>query len=199
MNSRIIMIGGRAKILNALRSKTFLCASASLCCLAAAAPARDIVTLDARATDADRSIGVKVDLLSAVSAKRPTKTVYVEEAVALWKPAHGQMIASTAAGEADITAAVDAREEEQPIGVGEAVADHFRRNAGKYVASALAAAVAGGAYAIYDHQQSDSPAKPATAPVPTTNNPQNSPTYIINTGDNSPVTITAPQTAMPPE
>lgn len=170
----------------------------SIVLAATAATAEVIVRPDIRIANGERRAGITLDLAAALRARRPTKAVYIEEAVALWRPAAGDQIAATGSGQADITAAVDAREEEVELTVTEAAAAHFRRNAGKYVASALAAAIAGGAYAIYDNNKSDS-AKPAPAPTPTTNNPQNSPTYVINTGDNSPVHITAPQTAMPPE
>jgi hypothetical protein len=164
--------------------------------------ARPILQPDCKVANGARSFGVKVDLVGLARAKRPTKTVYVEEAVALWRPGYGELIAAAGAdGMSDVNAAVKTSEQTVPKGGGEIVIDHLKRNAGKYIGSLAAAAVGGGAYAVYEHNKDDdNDARPATSAATANNSPQNSPQLgPITTGDNSPVTVNISITAMPPE
>jgi hypothetical protein len=166
-----------------------------------AAVDRPILQPDCKVANGARSFGVKVDLLSLSRAKRPTKTVYVEEAVALWRPAYGEMIAAAGNVEAqDINAAVAVEEKEVPKGMLEAAGDHVKRNAGKYIAGAVTAIAGGAGWAIYEHNKDDGGSSAqAAAPAPTTYNPQIAPSVAVTAGSYSPVTVNITITAMPPE
>ena len=153
-------------------------------------------------------VGVTVDLIGLFTAKRPTRRVYTEQAVALWRPAYGQLIAANEApgAVADVNAAVQAGETEAPMGAGAAIAAHFRRNAGKYIAGAAAAAVSGG-IALYQDQKDKAESKPEKATIETagnetdaSNRPSNSPQVpvTVNTGDNSPANVNVTVSVMPP-
>jgi hypothetical protein len=169
------------------------------------APAGDVLRLDARADDRGRSIGIRVDLVEAVRAKRPTKKVYVEEAVALWRPAPGEMIAAAGNVEAqDVNAAVAVKETEQPQTWKEIAAGHLTRNAGRYIAGAALVAIGAGGYAIYEANKDDGSDAPAEPTQPTNSHsgnyqPANSPTVAVTAGDYSPVNVNVTVTAMPPE
>lgn len=171
----------------------------------ATAGERPILQPDCRVNAAGvRSVGLRVDLMGLASLKRPTKTVYRETAVALWRPGYGEQIAAVGADAvADVNAAVKAEEVPVPKTTLEAAVDHVKRNAGKYIASAAVAAVGGAGWAIYDHNKDDgAPAQAAggTSTASADNRLQNSPALgAITTGDNSPVNISITITAMPPE
>jgi hypothetical protein len=169
------------------------------------APAGDVLRLDARADDRGRSIGIRVDLVEAVRAKRPTKKVYVEEAVALWRPAYGEQIAAAGNVEAqDVNAAVAVKETEQPQTWKEIAAGHLTRNAGRYIAGAALVAIGAGGYAIYEANKDDGGSSQPQEAQPTNSHsqnyqPANSPTVAVTAGDNSPVNVNVTVTAMPPE
>jgi hypothetical protein len=167
----------------------------------AAAVDRPIIAPDVRVSETARSVGIKLDLISLAKAKRPTKSVYREEAVALWRPAPGQLIAANEAPGtvADVNAAVTAKEVVVEKGLMEAAGDHIRRNAGKYIAGAAVAVAGGVGYAIVENNKDGN--KPDSAPpVPTnTTDARQSPAVSVTAGDGSPVTINLTITAMPPE
>ena len=169
------------------------------------APAGDVVRLDARADDRGRSIGIRVDLVEAARARRPTKKVYVEEAVALWRPAPGELLAAAGNVEAqDVNAAVAAKDIEQPQTWKEIAAGHLTRNAGRYIAGVALVAVGAGGYAIYSANKNDGASTPPQEAQPTNRDsqnyqPANSPTVAVTAGDYSPVNVNVTVTAMPPE
>ncbi len=143
---------------------------------------RPILTPDVRVANGARSFGVKVDLVSLARAKRPTKTVYVEEAVALWRPAYGEQIAAAGNVEAaDVNAAVATKETVVEKGVMESLSDHFKRNSGKYTASAILALVGGAAWYLYDDAQSDGDMQ-ARASIPSQQSPtgSQSPAIVVS-------------------
>lgn len=155
------------------------------------------VRADSEARGAE--IGVTVDLFRVGKAfRRPTRAVYTEEAVGLWRPAYGQQIAANEAPGTvgDVNAAVRVTETNRPATVKEAIAGHFARNAGYYVAGAVLGAGAAALY-IAKKQGEDDDGK-AQAPEPTNRNSHNggnntptaSPQTTITAGDNSPVTVT---------
>jgi hypothetical protein len=178
-----------------------------LCVFVFSPPGRagDVLRVDARADDRGRSIGIRVDLVEAARAKRPTKKVYVEEAVALWRPAYGEQIAAAGNVEAqDVNAAVAVKETEQPQTWREIAAGHLTRNAGRYIAGAALVALGAGGYAIYEANKDDDGDTPAQPAQPTNSHsgnyqPANSPTVAVTAGDNSPVNVNVTVTAMPPE
>jgi len=174
----------------------------------AGAAERPIVQPDCRVSaNGARSFGLKVDLLSLAQAKRPTKQVYVEEAVALWRPAPGQAVAANEAPGtvADVNAAVKTTEQQQPMTWAQVAGDHVRRHAGRYIAGAVVAVAGGAGYAIYQANKDDGGDDKAAPAEPTNKDsqnyqPANSPSVgSITTGDNSPVNLTINVTAMPPE
>ncbi|MBU4459193.1 MAG: hypothetical protein KJ579_01390 [Verrucomicrobia bacterium] len=161
---------------------------------------RPIVQPDCRVSaNGARSFGVKVDLLSLAQAKRPTKQVYVEEAVALWRPAPGQMVAANeAAGTvADVNAAVSVKETAQPKSWREIAVGHIANNAGRYIGGAVLVAVGAGGYALYEANKGGGTPK-TTISIPPTDARQ-SPPVSVTAGDNSPVNVSVVITAMPPE
>jgi hypothetical protein len=137
---------------------------------------RPLVQPDCKVANGARSFGVKVDLVGLARAKRPTKTVYVEEAVALWRPGYGELIAAAGAGDAvaDVNAAVSAKEVTVEKGWAEIAGDHFRRNAGKYVGTSLAALLLGGAWYLYDQSQESDGSMQTRAAVPSAQSPSGS-------------------------
>jgi hypothetical protein len=170
------------------------------------APAGDVLRVDARADDRGRSIGIRVDLVEAVRAKRPTKKAYVEEAVALWRPAVGEQIAAAGNVEAqDVNAAVVAKETVRPQTWQEIAAGHFTRNAGRYIAGVALVALGAGGYAIYEANKNDDGGSAQPQEAQPTNShsqnyqPANSPTVAVTAGDYSPVNVNVTVTAMPPE
>ncbi|MBU4459274.1 MAG: hypothetical protein KJ579_01800 [Verrucomicrobia bacterium] len=192
--------------MKSLRPSSFLLLCV-LCVFVSSSPSRagDIVRVDARADERGRSIGIRVDLVGALRARRPTRKVYVEEAVALWRPAPGEQVAAAGSVEAqDVNAAVLAKETERPQTWKEIAAGHLARNAGRYIAGAALVAIGAGGYAIYDaNKGGDAPAA-AKAAEPTNRDsqnyqPANSPTVAVTAGDNSPVNVNVSVTAMPPE
>jgi len=192
-------------IMKSLRSSSSLLCVLCVFVLPRPAPAGDVLRLDARADDRGRSIGIRVDLVEAARARRPTKKVYVEEVVALWRPAPGEMIAAAGNVEAaDVNAAVAAKETEQPQTWKEMAAGHLTRNAGRYIAGAALVAVGAGGYAIYAANRDDGGSSQPREAQPTNSHsgnyqPANSPTVAVTAGDNSPVNVNVTVTAMPPE
>ena len=132
---------------------------------------------------AERVLGVKVDILALARAKRPTKSVYVEEAVALWRPAFGEQVAANEAPGtvSDVNGAVAVKETTVEKGGMEIIGDHFKRNAGKYVGSALAAVVLGGAWYLIDDAQNGD-AMQARASIPSAQSPtgSQSPAIVVS-------------------
>jgi hypothetical protein len=197
----------KGMLMKSLRCSSFLLLCA-LCVFVFSppAPAGDVLRVDAQADDRGRSIGIRVDLVEAVRAKRPTKKVYVEEAVALWRPAPGELIAAAGNVEAqDVNAAVAAKEIEQPQTWKEIAAGHLTRNAGRYIAGAALVAIGAGGYAIYEANKDDDDGTAQPQEAQPTNShsgnyqPASSPTVAVTAGDNSPVNVNVTVTAMPPE
>lgn len=171
---------------------------ASIVALTTLCQADTVLKFDAQPRDGKTLLGVYVDLAAVCNAKRPTQKVYVEEAVAIWRPSYGEMIVAAVTPEAsDINAAVKTMETEKPLSFGAAIGQHLVRNAGKYIAGlgVLAAGAAG--YIIYENNKDDG--IPTAPTVPTEFKPQTSPSISVIAGDNSPVSIDVDITAMPPE
>ena len=141
-----------------------------------------IIAPDVRVRGSERIVGVKVDVLALARAKRPTKTVYVEEAVALWRPAFGETVAANEAPGtvSDVNGAVAAKEVTVEKGGMEIIGDHFRRNAGKYTVGSILALVGGAAWYLYDDAQSDD--MQARASIPSAQSPtgSQSPAIVVS-------------------
>jgi len=146
-------------------------------------PERAILTPDVRVRGAERVVGVKVDILALARAKRPTKSVYVEQAVALWHPGLGEQIAANEAPGtvSDVNGTVVVKETVVPKGGMEVIGDHFRRNAGRYLGTAALALLGGAAWYIYDDAQNGD-AMQARASIPSAQSPSGSqaPAIVIS-------------------
>jgi len=173
------------------------------------ASAAEIIAPDCR-VDASgvRSYGVKVDVAAVLRAKRPTKSVYVEEAVALWRPAAGELIAANEAPGtvSDINAAVAVKETVEPKPLGEMFADHLKRRWKVWAAGVVVAGVGLPVSAHNDWwQKSDGGSVSGSANTSTstaTDSHDQTSTATVTAGDYSPVTIiiyNGQPVAMPPE
>ncbi len=164
--------------------KSIILTAASAILICTAALAGPPVSLEAR----PGYVGVRLDLIALWRAKAspaPTRTVYVEE---YRQTVYGPITAQSGAGEIDDTGGrvVSKGEVEEPRNRLQVVTDHFRRNAGRYVAGAIVAGVAAVGENNDWFRNKDGKDAPAQ---PTEHNQIRSPTVAVQSGDGSPVTV----------